>query len=172
MERDLLALRESAKAQQRTIFLAAQHSGQFESILVSNKATKSDIALRALMKRYQGASLSLDFADGPMIFRFPEHPAFRCDGETRVITARIKKISPISVHLEAIKYDDGDHDEIKRLGKVKQRIALLPPDPERKLLGMQCAQAMFDHRKIKLRVKTALDYLTERISHYEIQVGA
>lgn len=168
LEHDLSLLRESAKNQQRTIFLEAQHREQFGTAHARSKSTKSDIALRALMKRHRGESLSLDFSDGLMNFHFPDHPAFRCDGEVRVISARIEKICPISANLASITYMNRDEAEIKILGKAKRRIALLPPEPNRSQIGMRCAETMFKQERISFRVRTALDYLTDRISHYEI----
>lgn len=169
LQHDLDLLRQSAAAQQNAAFLDA--SAPEESGLsgrgrrTGNPATSR---LHNLMKLHEGQTLVLPFANGPMVFAFPGYPDFRYDGVTRTISANVVQARPYQVQLRGIRYDGEDDPAAKTLGKERKRFALLPMGPDRRMAGMLSATAQYHELRLVVRVRTALHFLEERISHYEI----
>jgi len=169
LERDLETLHRSIAAQQKEIFLEAHRNTAGWPARAGHRTTDRDIARWALMRRYRGQCLSIEFADGPQNIQFPEFPTFICDGETRLISAHVERVEAIAVRLYGIRYEGNADPSAARLGSRRQRFAILPAGSKCLPAGLFCAHAVLTHTRIRLHVKTALDFLTERISHFEIE---
>lgn len=168
LERDIETLRRSAGDQQKAIFLEACPQPDASGERSSRRATRQDIARWALMRRHRGETLLINFANGPLVFRFPEYPAFRCDGKSRLISAIVDRVEPLSVRLRGFRYEDQlDPSTSERTNQ--QHSALIPAGPSGFEIGMDCAAAALRRTRIRLRVITALDFLTGRVSHFEIE---
>lgn len=166
--RDLEMLRESATMQKCAVFIDAAKPSASGLLSGRRHRSKADRMLHALMKKYEGQSLVLPFSGNPLHLHFPEYPELRYDGMVRTIRACVIQIRPARVQLSRIRYEGEVDPAAVTLGKTRQRYALLPQSMGRRELGVLLAAACFLGMEATLMVRTALDFLSGRISHYEI----
>jgi hypothetical protein len=168
LQRDLEVMQRSVKELECEMFLDALGAG-----IEAGNSTRSERGRRAsgrnaLMRKYQGKSLKLEFADGDMVVEFPRFPLYRCDGVDRHICVTVEYVAPHALRVSRIRYLGCDDPAENSPGR--SRYALLPAGELGKQIGVKCAEAMFAGQRVELIVRTAADYLSGRISHYEVKL--
>ncbi len=167
LEHDLQLLKRSVDEQQRMIFREAHDRSTGENHHLRGPS-RADLSRWALMRQYQGQTLPIAFADGPMTIQFPETLPFECDGIERQINGYVVQIDALQIRLKGIGYEGKPEPAAITLGKARARFAFLPIGSEWRQAGLLCSRALFISRRIAVLVKTAIDPLNGRISHYEI----
>lgn len=167
--RDLELLRQSAADQQKAIFFENSETIATGSSGIRSRVGKHPFrALHKLIKMHAGETLVLPFDNGPLSITFPAYPDFRYDGVTRMISAFVIQTRPFFVQLSGIRKLGEPDPAFRTLGKAKKRFALLPMGEERHRAGILCATAEFTDVRIVARVRTAMHFHEDVISHFEI----
>jgi hypothetical protein len=171
LQRDLRILRDSVTERQKEIFMEVLPANAGDGARTEPTVAKrrKGGTLLALLRKHQGDSLSLQFSSGPVTLTFPAVPPFRLGDGMRRITGRIVHVAGAEVKLQGIRYVGDPDPAAATLGKKRQRFALLPAGGVGQHIGLLCAVAAVAGVRVELTVKTALDYLDDRISHYEIE---
>ena len=168
--RDLASLRQSVVDLQKAIVVNANPHIASGVGRAAGSSYRRDTERQTLMRQYQGQALTLQFADGPMVLEFPKVPLYRFDGQVRTIGAYVSKLLPPGeIQLAGIRYEGQAEPAAISLGKKRLRYALLPPGERGKYMGLLCSAAAHSGRRVILNVKTALDFLSDRISHFEVE---